>query len=433
MSIANDKKNIINEISVLNSLGKTVSLPDKNFTYQSINTNNEPIPFMLDLLTATVGSEVLKRTTGQVMTSFIRNVEPNLKNSLKKQSLTFNSDQTLPASFASTGYEVPVNKIDLMGKLKTDPNSSVGSLLYQSGSGGFDKQAYNAIINPNTDVNYGNMTINYNSLNDKMTFKPINGSQSIGTFVNGYIDNLKIIDEKEFTTHVMDSIYGTVSSNSNKTVSKLTEEEKINKLLNKLMYSDEDAVITDAELQEILENSKNKLNGVVPVDVGCSIIDSVLYLNDISNLISINTGTSDPTKVGDSYNSVMQNSFGRVNTQTNPNNKNAIRDGFFKRLIKTITNSIVFALTATPQIRVLLLMVNGFKNNDVAFPSNIVDDINSHKNFINCLAKTATGLLNEFIFNLLKIELIKIITPVLIIILKEKIESYTRIIESLFI
>ncbi len=433
MSIVNDKKNIVNEVGVLTSIGKTAKLPDRNVTYPSVNTKNEPIPFMLDLLTATIGSEALQRATGQVMTKFIRKAEPDLKTNLKKQSVTFNSDQQLPSSFGTTGYEMPVKKIDLTGKLKNDPNSAAGSLLYQSGTGGFDKQAYNAIANPGTDVPFGNLSMNYDSLNDKMMVKPLNPTQSIGTFVNGYIDSMKIIDEKEFTTQVMDSIYGTTAKATKKTVAALTEEEKIRSLIEKLMESDDIASISDEELEQIMELAKNKFKGVVPVDVGCSIIDSVLLLEDIAALIANNTGSTDPVSVGNAYDTAMQNSFGRVPSQTNPANKNAIRDGFFKRLIKTILNAIVFALTATPQIRVLVAMLNGFKNNDNAtFPANTTDDINSQRNFINCLAKSAGGMLNEFIFNLLKVELLKIITPVAIIIVKEKLQAFIRIIQSLF-
>jgi hypothetical protein len=217
MSIVNDKKTIVNEISVISSIGKTVELPDQNFTYPSVSIKNEPIPFMLDLLTATIGSEALQRTTGQVMTNFIRKVEPDLKTSLKKQSATFNSDQTLPAGFSS-GYQIPVKKIDLTGKLKNDPSSQAGSLLYQGNVNSFDQKAYNAIQNPGTDVIFGNMKMNYNSLNDHMMLTPVNSSQTIGSFVNDYIDNLKIIDEKEFTSIVMDTIYGTTAKSTNKTV-----------------------------------------------------------------------------------------------------------------------------------------------------------------------------------------------------------------------
>jgi hypothetical protein len=90
-------------------------------------------------------------------------------------------------------------------------------------------------------------------------------------------------------------------------------------------------------------------------------------------------------------------------------------------------------LTSTPQIRVLMMLLNGFKNNDnVNFPGSPVDDINSQKNFVKCLSDSAGEMLNKFIFNLLKTELVKIIIPVAKILLKEKITAFIRIIQSLF-
>lgn len=432
MSIVNDKKSIVTEIGVLNSIGKTAELPDQNITFPSVNTKNEPVPFMLDLLTACIGSEALQRTTGQVMTNFIRKIEPDLKSNLKKQSVTYNSDNTLPSGFVS-GYQVPTKKIDLFNKLKTDPSSAEGSLLYQDNVNSFDKTAYNAITNANTDITFGNIVMNYNDVTDNMVIKPLNPSDTIGSFVNTYIDNLKIIDEKEFTTQVMESMYGTLSNSTKKPKNSILEEEKIRNLIDKLIESDDFASITDDELEQLERLAANKFKGVVPIDVGCSIIDSVLYLSDILGLIQNNTGNTDPVNVGGAYDTVMENSFGRVPQQTNPANKNAIRDGYFKRLIKTITSAIVIALTSTPQIRVLLMMLNGFKNNDnVDFPSNSIDDINSQKNFINCIGKASSALINEFIFNLLKTELLKIIIPVTTLLVKEKLQAFIRVIQSLF-
>jgi hypothetical protein len=431
MSIVNDKKSIITEISVLNSIGKTAELPDSNFTFPSINNKNEPIPFMLDLLTATIGSEALQRTTGDIMTKFIRSVEPDLKDNLKKQSVTFNSDQTLPAGFAA-GYQVPLKKVDQFNKLKTDPSSQSGSLLYADNPNGFDKVAYNAVLTPGSDVTFGNLKMNYDSVTDQMTFKPTNPADTIGSFVNSYIDNLTIVNEKEFTTNVMEAIYGTTSKAAKKNVNTLVEEEKIRALLQKLIEGDDTASVSDDELQALQDLAKNKNLGIVPVDVGCSIIDSSLSLDEIQDLISANTGSTDPVFVGNNYNKLMENSFGKNPAQVNPRNKNAVRDGFFKRLIKTILNTIVFALTSTPQIRVLMMLLNGFKNNDnVNFPANSTDDINSQKNFVKCLSDSAGSLLNEFIFNLLKTELIKLIIPVITLLVREKIDAFIRIIQSL--
>jgi len=430
MSIVNDKKSIITDISVLSSIGKTAKLPDTNFTYSSINTKNEPIPFMLDLLTAMIGSEALQRTTGDIMTKFIRSVEPELKTNLKKQSNTYNSNQALPSGFA-TGYYIPVKKIDLFNKLRTDPSSSSGSLLYADNPNGFDKMAYSAILTPGSNVIFGNLIMSYDQNSDQMLFKPSNPADTIGGFTNSLIDNMTIIDEKEFTTSVLESIYGTTSKDQKKTVNTLVEEEKIRNLIDQLINGSEIATISDEDLDGIIETAKNKTNGNVPVDVGCSIIDSNLSVDEISELISFNTGSTDPVAVGNKYNNLMENSFGKNSTQVNPTNKNAIRDGFFKKLIKTILNAIVFALTSTPQIRVLLLLLNGFKNGNPTFPNNSVDDINSQKNFINCLSDSVSELLNEFIFNLVKTELTKLVIPIVNILLKEQINAFIRIIKSL--
>jgi len=432
MSIVNDKKGIIIDISVLNSIGKTAKLPDSNFTYPSINTKNEPIPFMLDLLTATIGSEALQRATGNIMTKFIRSVEPDLKTSLKKQSNSPNSDQSLPAGF-SAGYTAQVKKIDLFNKLRTDPSSNAGSLTYADNPNGFDKKAYQAILTPGSDVVFGNLKMNYDDITDEMTFKPVSSSGTIGSFVSDYIDNMTIINEKEFTMNVMEVIYGTGSKSIKKPNNFLVEEEKFRKLIEQLIEGSETAGISDNDLAAIQKLAEDKFNGIVPVDVGCSIIDSSLSLDEISALISANTGSTDPVFVGNNYNKLMENSFGKNPSQVNPQNKNAVRDGFFKRLIKTILNAIVFALTSTPQIRVLTMLLNGFKNNDnVNFPANPADDINSQKNFVKCLSDSAGEMLNKFIFNLLKTELVKLIIPVAKVLLKEKITAFIRIIQSLF-
>ena len=76
-------------------------------------------------------------------------------------------------------------------------------------------------------------------------------------------------------------------------------------------------------------------------------------------------------------------------------------------------------------------MFSGFKNNDIPQLGNPIDDIKNNINTIKCLANNARSTLIEFIFNLVKKELIKLIIPVSKIILKEKINQYLGIIQSL--
>lgn len=430
MGLIDDKKNIIKQISVFNSMGKKVNVAEENNTLPSINNKNEPIPFMLDVLTVMVGSQVLERVTGQVMTDFVRTAEPSLKSSLIKQNTTFNSDQNLTSGFVS-GYSVPVKDLDIHGKLKTDPSSQTGGLLYGDGSSNIDRAMYNAINAPGTDVGVNNITLNYNKITDEMTIKPQSGSQSIGNFVSNYVNGLKVVDEKVFTSRVIDTIFGTASKKQNKTINSVILEQKVNLLINKISNDESNLDFTQQELSEIEKSAIEKMAGVSKVDVGCSIIDSNVSVDDLENLIASNTGSTDPVKIGQNFGGLINDSFGKNPEQVNPVNKNAIRDGFFKRIIDTIKLMLIEAVTTAPQIRILLVIVKGMKNGDVIGITNPLDDIKKQKNVIKCLSDSAKVSLNEFIFNLLKAELIKLLVPVTKIILQEKLKAFINIIKSL--
>lgn len=437
MGLVDDKKDIINQIGVFNSIGKKVELPDTNSTLPSLNNSNEPVPFMLDTLTVMVGSQELERATGQVMTDYVRKTEPVLKTSLIKQTTTHNFDQILPTSFATTGYSVPVKNVDIHGKLKTDPSSQTGGLIYGDNVNNFDKSMYNAIQNAGTDITHGSgagaVKLNYDKTTDKINVKPVLSSQTIGTFTAAFIGGMILLNEKEVISRVIDTIFGTVSADQKKTLSQLKEEEKINATIQKIINGETNLELSQSDLMDIEDKANQKLNGKAKVDVGCSIIDSNVSINDLQNLISGSTGTTDPVKIGRNYGNLIENSFGKDTSQTNPTNKNAIKDGFFKRLIDTIKSIVVQAVTTTPQIRVLMMMVGGFKNNNDITSSlgSPLNDIKGQKNLIKCVSDSAVSTLHEFIFNLVKTQLIKLIVPVATIILQEKIKAFINIIKSL--
>jgi len=434
MGLVDDKKGIINQIGVFTSMGKRVELPDTNTTLLSLNNKNEPVPFMLDMLTVMVGSQALERTTGQVMTDYVRKSEPQLKTSLNKQTVTHNSDKPLSTGFAS-GYNIPMKSIDIHGKLKTDPSSSTGDVIYGDNANNFDKSIYNAVQNPGTDVTNAStgVILNYDSSNDMIKVRPVTSGQTIGSFTQSFIAGLTIINEKEFTSKLIDAIFGTVSANQNKNLTQLKSEVMFTTTLNKITEGSDDLDLTQDELFNVDVVANEMLTGKAKVDVGCSIIDSNVSMDDLKNLISGNTGTTNPVTIGKNFGGLIDNSFGKNPAQVDPVNKNAIRDGFFKRIINTIKQIIIESVTAAPQIRVLLAIVGGLKNNDDVSGSltSPTDDIKKQKNLIKCLSDTAESTLNEFIFNLVKAELIKLIVPVATLILQEKIKAFINILKSL--
>lgn len=433
MGLIDDKKEIFNEIGAFNSIKDDLGLPDDNNSLSSINNTKEIVPFLLDMLTVLIGSEVLKYTTGEVMTEFIRNVEDDLKTGLKKQYTTFNSDQSLPAGFTS-GYSFEMKDIDSYGKLKTDPNSQLGSLLYNDNVNDFDNVLHDAIVNAGTPVNFANtVNLEYDDVLNKVNVTPHASvaGDTIGEFTTQYIDNLEIINEKQFVSNISNVIFGTVTSSQDKTEQQAVLEEELNVTIQKIIDEDESIEITDDELRNIQKIAKDRVSGVTFADLGCGYLPNIVTLDSLTNLVSGTTGSTDPLTVGNAYLDTLAGGFDDTNPESAEENNETIKDGFFKRLINAIVQALVSSLILPPQIRVLTGMFTGFKNGNVPEIGNPIEDLQNQRVLASCLAKQAKELIIEFLFDLVKKELIKLVIPVSKKILKEKINQYLNVIRSL--
>jgi hypothetical protein len=430
MGVIDKKRDVLNTIKSYHVLKDDISRLDTDLDINvSPNNSKEIVPFLLDLLTTLIGTEVLERAVGELMTDFLRKVEPELKTSLKKQFIGFNSDTPISDVGFDSGFSMPVKDVDSFRKLNTDKSTQVGSLLYGDNLESFDNKARDAIIASGTDVTTGNITVNYNESTDTFLYKPTNTSQTIGDFTNDYIDGLTLIDEKEFTSSIVNEIFGTISTNQNKTQSQLLLEEKLNNVVQKII-DDEEPIINENELAKLNNLAEQKKDGVSYVDVGCGILNSTVSLDDLDTLISTTSGNTDPLTVGRAYSTAM---LGGFNDKQNTADENAltIKDGFFKRLINAIVKILVNAVTVTPQIRTLIGITTAFKNNGIPDLGDAVDDINKYLDLITCLSNEAKASINEFIFNMVKKEIMDLVIPVSKKILKEKINSYLRVLKSL--
>jgi len=440
MGLIDDKKNIFTQIGALTSIGNS-TIPDTTNSLSSVNNTKEIVPFLLDMLTVIIGSEVLQITLGQLMTGYVRSVEPTLKTALKTQLIGFNSNQKLPSSFVNNGYELDTKNVDIYGKTRNDPNSDVGILSYPDNPNAFDNKLYQAQNAPGTDIPYkGNnstdvMKMNYNDTTDTVNFKPTNSEQTIGDFTSNYIDSLTLIDEKTFVTSIVNAIFGTTTTNENKTIQTALIEEKINATIQKIINNDDNIDITNDELSQLQINAQNKVNGVEYYDVGCGQIPNNVSLNDLYGLITGTTGNTDPLTVGNAYLNTLAQGFkntDNTNAQSKANdNSQAIKDSFFKKLINIIVNILVTAITMVPQVRAIMAIISGFKNHNSIDFGDPIDDIKKNHNLVNCLANSAKESINKFLFDLIKKELLKLVIPVTKIILREKINQYIAILLSL--
>jgi hypothetical protein len=428
MSLISDKKNILTQIGVLGSLGQKVELPKDTNTFGSLNNKKEPLPFLLDLLGQLKGSNAIAASMGQLLTGFVDQIEPQLKTSLKQQYTPFNSNENLPLPFFTNGYDVPMKSIDGSGKMKTNPNSDIGSLMYGDNSNNFDRTGYNAISSAGSDVPYNNTTIRYNNGLDSMTVKPSgSGGQKIGTFVTDYVDGMTLINKKEFNTAIINEVFGVGSKAQNKSLEEIMEDEKTDLLIDKLI-AEEDLEFTDKEIADLEIAARNKLNGINSLDLGCGYFETNVDVARVNDLVSAVSGTTNPDKVVAEYDSLLKDSTGGAILGKD---ENTAKDNFFRRLIKAIQKFIVKAITIAPQVLLLKYIVMGFKNGNVITPTDVQTDLTRSQTVANCLCTDVKSTINKYYFDLIKQLLIKLAINAGKQIIREKLQGYSNILKSL--
>ena len=322
---------------------------------------------------------------------------------------------------------------DLYGKFKTNPNSVGGNLLYDSGAITFDNKAYDAIRNGNSV--FGNLLINYNTSTDSFNFRPnlaVNPNPQIGDFLNTFVDDITIVNKKEFTTDVMNQFYGSVTKTQNKSVEEVVQELEINQLLNQVINDNDSFIILPEDYEALLLRAQELVNGIVYYDMGCGVMGASLPISGLTQLINSISGSTDPFYIGNQIGNTVSGSTANANNQTvGKENEQTIKDGFFQRIINLFTQTFAKAVASTPQIRTLLAIASAFQNNGVTQIGNLKDDLKKFKIFIKCNIKKIMALINRFIFNLIISYLIIILRPIIKRIIKEKINQYTSQLKEL--
>lgn len=410
------------EISAIGSAYDTTNI------FSSINNKKEVVPFLLDVLKVVVGTTGLEQLTGELLTNFISELEPKLKDSVKKQLIKFNAGAELP----DFDISMDVKNIDIYSKLKVNPGSSSGDLLYNKLSPNFDLNSYTAIVADGTDVVYNNLLVNYNSTLDAFSYKPniTNPNTTIGEWLSDYIDNTTFLDPKEFSTKILNEIYGTITAVLNKTPETIFNELAVDKIINQVIGDDQSFELKSSDLNDLMIKAQEMSEGIVTYDMGCGLLKSELSMSGMTNLIATISGSTDPFVVGNAINETLGSSF-TADEETSEKNKETIRDGFFARLIEILTNELAKTLTTSPQARMLLSISSSFENNGIPQISDPRDDLKKFKVFINCAIKDAMAALNEFIYGLIIGFLIILLDPIIRGILKEKINQYLGVIKSL--
>jgi hypothetical protein len=431
MNIKDGKRGIFTTIGAYTSYNENMrqKTPKPIDGYTSINSKNDIVPFLLDILKSLVGSVGLKDLLGQLFTDFIDNAEPQLKTMVKKQLIQYDSESQLPASFKNTGtgVKIPVKKLDSDGYLKAKRNTEEYDLLHDGGANNFNNTLSNTIATQSTRT-YNGIEMTYDPVNDDVTFKAAAAvsEKTIGQFFSDYVDNTTLVNRKEFMTSVMNSIYGTLTKGQNRSVDGVYKEQQVDKAIENLIDNDNDTFeLSDKEKEDLLQKSNELVSGVVNYDMGCGVLSASLPMSGMTDLISQISGSTDPFLVGNAIDATVdQSTTGDVAEE----NKQTVKDGFFQRLIKLITLMLAKVTSTSPEIKTLLALLGSFQGRS---PAEGLDYLKENKTMIKCLVKEAMKMINEYIFNIVVSNMMKFLTPIIKKIIIEKINYYIGIIKSL--
>ena len=433
MAILDQKKSVFTTIGAYKSLEDAGIPPNLTNSFLSINNKKDIVPFLLDVLAVVVGTDALQELIGKIFTDFIPKIEPNLKAGIKKQNTQSNSDSLLPSGFTQNGYDVPLKSLDVNGKLKTPPSSTAGSMLYSSsGIKNFDNVLYEVLLMETASFG-GLLSMTYNQSKDTINFKPdpaLGTNITIGSFLNGFVDQMELINQKEFMSNVMNLFYGSITSNQNKTVEQVAQELAVAQELQQLMNDDSSFVISPQDYDAILRKAQELVNGATYYDLGCGIMEVVYPISGMSNLVASISGSTNPFLVGNQIANTISGS-----TQNTPDattaNAQTIKDNFFKKLIDLIVQTLIQAITTAPQIRALLAISSAFTHMGIPQIGNPLDDLKKFRIFLKCNINVIMALLNKFIYDLIITVLIPFLTPIIKKIIKEKINNYKKQQQSL--
>lgn len=423
MATFNNKNDVINQLKVFTSIKNSTTITnDSENSLSSLSSNkNDEIGYLLDIIVGTFGTTYLTNIIGGVLGKFI----PTYSNSIRNIMLDILASNNLP--IIGQTLKIPIGLIDLFGLFKNDPTSSEGLTSYPND--GFSKTFYNECLRkPNQNYIYNGLTFKY-----KETLNVIEVINNSSTDSNLFFNNLiptNIVDSKYLISTILNKIFSTL--NSNKSKKDLTNDIQFEKILDKLINNTtEDSQLfnfTDSEIIDLENELQNKIKGVTKYDLVCGDIESFLPLEDFNNIVNLlDVLSKDNTAdLNNLFDGVINKSTEKSFSPTD--NKTAIKDNFFKKFIKYILNSIVQSVFLSPLNIILLIISNPILLTSV---NGLIDMLKNAKEFLKQILCNIKKILVDFIFNIFRKEVLKIVIPVFKQIVLEKKESTAKIVTSL--
>jgi hypothetical protein len=423
----------------------------------------------------------------------LKNIEPLLSDIVVQEAInaigcdqqqTYNPSQPLsqPSSPSSNDIFIKVSAVDLFSQLKLDPNSDLGSILYernpisiQDNPFSMNRELYERIQNPNVsysstngnpykglsgqglfDIEYTNTSPFGNgdwfriSLNQRA-----NNSNTVSQFLTDYYKSIKVVEFEVMMSNIINSLSGAISFKADLGVETIKSNEEFNTWIQRILgicfdNSEEidisgvakvpevDAIddsffeLDDVDLRIIEQKVNNIKNGVMQFE-DCGDVLLPMNADAVVQVLNNLRFVPDNQKV-DAASQLTQS------LTNNPewsilapalNFDLAIDEDFIKQITNGLMFSVLSPKVLLPIYTMLLSVGYGRYNQIINGINTIKDFFKKFKTFIINLISKASAIFIKEIFETIKKDLKLLIETVLKDIKNEKTKRITTIILKL--
>tara|TARA_R110001592_G_scaffold351511_1_gene648715 strand:+ start:5479 stop:6957 length:1479 start_codon:yes stop_codon:yes gene_type:complete len=457
------KRKIFAKLSAVKALGK-VQRAKVNSSISSVNNKLNSTDFLVDLTTALVGARALKDFIVDTITHGLPLIEEVVKEGLKTELKKITScgvNPSIPSwlRHGGTGVELKVTDVDFFDRMKINPESTAGSLVYTDTARGVDSEdfntyLYNTIQTPLKSTNWGMSVANVDILTTeftnigttnnnviKYTTSVDYSSKKLSDFNNDLIDSLSLFGSPgsassgNFIGLILEELFGSISATTGKSKKQIESELRLKESLTCILESEndflEDSFFTfdNPTLARIDRESNDRKNGVRELKTCGNVkvsAPSNIAVQAIKDIDATTTKAEEASAVTNSLNSAAEAQSNSVSSV----NKETVKTNFFIEIIKKL-QIVVLSSIMTPEFISLFAINHQIIHGKGTSYDGPIDFIKSNKKLFKSIGKIILEMLLNKLLNLVLSNISKLLTQKLVDDKVEQAKNYVSILLSL--
>ena len=429
MSVVDKKQKVFGNIAAARTVTEGMPKLKKGASFPSVNNKGDTITFLTDLIKALIGYIALVNSIVDILTHQLEKIEKDIKKALKtelKAIVSCGVDPSLPSFIKSTGsgIVIEVKKIDFLHLFKIDARTKVGQLLYNdvtptlTDSTDLNTFLYGVIQNDGVTYTWkdksgnGLFDVTFNSNggglipNNTLTIKanPSYNTKTLNDLNNNFIDSLTLFNAGNIVSRIVDIIFGSVSLKIKKPRVHLEMEEKINRIVDKMVAEDmntkegdsmnDDTFFTfsNEELVTIEERSEQRQRGVIKIKTSTTIDGSVPAeaLTAFTHSLTVATTAEEKKEA-------MSSGLNKMAEESSKNvkivkDKGSVKLNFIQMIITNLIKAIVGIVLSPKIVMIFLINYKIVYGPDAKF-ADAIDFIKKNKKLFKQIMKRIAGLI----------------------------------------